>query len=272
VVGEVAQLHDAMAWFERRPLFGKRIVVTRARAQASELVRTLRAMGADVFEFPTIEIVPAETDDDFGPVEDYDWIVFTSVNGVDMLFDRLEDQGLDARDLHGVKLCVIGSATADAVRKRFLRIDAMPEKYVAEDLLAELLRHETDLRGKRFLLPRADIARSFLPRELRDRGAEVTELIAYRTAAPKSSAALIDALLKFDPGLVTFTSSSTARNLREMIGEERLESLKERAAFAAIGPITARTARELGMAPAVEAEEHSIPGLVQAIVEWAAKQ
>ncbi len=270
VVGEVAQLHEAIPWFERRPLFGKRIAVTRSQTQASELVRSLLAMGADVFEFPTIEIVPTESVDDFGCIGDYDWVVFTSVNGVDMLFDRLETLGQDARDLHGVKLCVIGSATAEAVRKRFLRIDAMPEKYVAEALMAELLEHEPDMRGKRVLLPRADIARSFLPDTLRAHGAEVTELITYKTVMPASSGAYVDALMTFAPNLVTFTSSSTARNFCTLLGRERLELLKKSAGFAAIGPITARTARELGIEPALEAEEHSIPGLVQAIVEWAA--
>lgn len=270
VVGEVARLHEAIPWFERRPLFGKRIAVTRSRSQASELVRALRAMGADVFEFPTIQIMPAETLDDFGYIGDYDWIVFTSVNGVDMLFDRLDALGNDARDLHGVRLCVIGSATAEAVRKRFLRIDAMPEKYVAEELMAELLKHHPDMRGKRVLLPRADIARSFLPEALRAHGAEVTELVAYRTVMPKSSEALVDALMTFAPGLVTFSSSSTVRNFCHLLGAERMDALKTRAVFTAIGPITARTARELGVHPAIEAEEHSIPGLIQAIVEWAA--
>ena len=227
-------------------------------------------MGAEVIEFPTIEIVPAKHTDDFGYIGDYDWVVLTSVNGVDMLFDRLETIGLDARDLHGVKLCAIGSATAEAVRKRFLHIDAMPEKYVAEELMAELLKHDPDMRGKRVLLPRADIARSFLPRELRAHGAEVTELITYKTVVPKSSAAFVESLMAFAPEMVTFTSSSTARTFCHMVGTENLNALKNAAVFAAIGPITARTARELGIDPAIEAEEHSIPGLIQAIVDWAA--
>jgi uroporphyrinogen III methyltransferase/synthase len=146
----------------------------------------------------------------------------------------------------------------------------MPQKYVAEELLAEFLRCEPELRGKRILLPRADIARSVLPEALREHGAEVTELIVYRTVAPASSGALADALMAFAPHLVTFSSSSTARNFHDLLGAGRVDTLKTRAAFAAIGPITAQTARELGMPPAIEAEEYSIPGLVQAIVEWAA--
>ncbi len=269
VVGEVARLHETIPWFERRPLFGQRIAVTRARAQAGELVSELRALGADVFEFPTIEILPVDALADFGYIGDYDWVIFTSVNGVEILFDRLNALGLDARDLHGVRLCVVGPGTAEAVRKRFLRIDAMPEKYVAEKLLAEVLRHDPELRGKRILLPRADIARSFLPEALREHGAEVTELIVYRTVAPSSSEARVDALMTFAPDLVTFSSSSTARNFHDLLGAGRVDMLKTRAAFAAIGPITAHTARELGMPPALEADEYSIPGLVQAIVEWA---
>ncbi|HQE84443.1 MAG TPA: uroporphyrinogen-III synthase [Candidatus Hydrogenedentes bacterium] len=251
-------------------LRGKRIAVTRAQAQAGELVCSLRGMGAGVFEFPTIEIVPAEPAEDFGHIGDYDWVVFSSVNCVDMFFRRLGATGRDTRDFRGVKVCVVGPATAEAVRKRSLRIDVMPEKHVAEALLDELLEHEPDLRGKRVLLPRGDIARRFLPEALREHGAEVTEFIVYRTVAPGASGALVEALMSFAPDLVAFTSSSTVRNFCQMLGGDRLEMLKKRAAFAAIGPITAGTMRELGVNPAIEAEEHSIPGLIQAIVKWAA--
>ena len=236
VVGAVTQLSDSLSWFENRPLYGKRIAVTRARTQASELVVLLRELGADVFEFPTIEIERVPAPPDLGPVSDYDWIVLTSVNGVDMLFERLDALGRDARDLAGVKLCVIGSATREAVHKRFLRCDLMPENYVAESLLAALETHAGTLAGKRFLLPRADIARSFLPKELRARGAEVTELVAYRTVKPGASETLADALVSYAPDCVTFTSSSTARNFCEIMGEKRLAALLPKTAFASIGP------------------------------------
>ena len=268
VVGEVVSLADDLSWFESRPLFGKRIVVTRAREQAGELARQLHELGADIFEFPTIKIEAVRDATPCDSVDSYDWVVFTSVNGVEMLFERMDELGQDARILSGVKLCVIGSATRDALRKRFLKPDLMPEKYDAEHVLDALLRCEDSLKGKRFLLPRADIARSFLPRELRDRGADVTELVAYRTVMPESSDELADSLLAYEPHLITFTSSSTARNFHSMMGESRMRTLTPRVAFASIGPLTSETAVQHGMPVAVEPQQHDIPSLVQAIVEW----
>ncbi|GMV91680.1 MAG: bifunctional uroporphyrinogen-III C-methyltransferase/uroporphyrinogen-III synthase [Candidatus Hydrogenedentota bacterium] len=267
VVGEVVSLHDALSWFESRPLFGKRIVVTRARSQASDLVRHLQELGADVFEFPTIAIEPPENPEPFDPVNTYDWIVLTSVNAVEMLFERMDNLGQDARDLAGVRLCVIGSATSEAVRRRFLRVDLMPEKYVAEYLMSALLAQEPDLAGKRFLLPRADIARSFLPEELRKHGADVTEVVAYRTVVPRTPDSLAERLATYRPDLVTFTSSSTARNFHEMLGAERIARLKQTAKFGAIGPITAKTAGSLGMPVTIEPDTHDIPNFVRAIVD-----
>lgn len=266
VVGEVAALHENLAWFESLPLFGKRIVVTRARSQAGELVRQLHELGADIFEFPTIEVEPAKTGEPLRDIGGYDWIVLTSVNGVEMLFEQLDEADCDARDLAGVKLCVIGSATAEALRKRFLKVDLMPEKYVAEELMAALEAREKSLEGKRFLLPRADIARSFLPEELRKRGAFVKELVAYRTVAPRSTEERVDALLAYCPDLITFTSSSTAANFYDMIGPARIEKLKQTAAFASIGPIAAKTANELGMPVTIQPGTHDIPHLVEAVV------
>ncbi len=266
VIGEVVALHEQLTWFESLPLFGKRIVVTRARNQASELVHQLHELGADIFEFPTIEVEPAKVDESFGDIGSFDWVILTSVNGVEMLFERLEEMDRDARDLAGVELCVIGSATAEALRRRSLKVDLMPEKYVAEELMAALLAREGSLEGKRFLLPRADIARSFLPEELRKRGAMVKELVAYRTVAPRSSGERADALIAYKPDLVTFTSSSTAKNFYDMIGAERVEKIKQMAAFASIGPITAKTADELGMNVTIQPETHDIPHFVDAIV------
>jgi uroporphyrinogen III methyltransferase/synthase len=265
VIGDVVSLHTKLGWFESRPLFGRRVVVTRAQAQAGQLVRMLQELGADVLEFPTIRIEPVTTPEPMETPSHYHWIVLTSANAVEMLFERLEQQGLDARDLHGVKLCVIGSATAEAVRKRFLRVDLMPEKYVAESLLNALIECEGTLDGKRFLLPRADIARSFLPAELRKRGAEVTELVAYRTVMPETSETIAEALVSYKPDLVTFTSSSTVKNFCDILGPNRLERIKNRAAFAAIGPIATQTARELGLPVSIEPEQHDVPSLVQAI-------
>lgn len=267
VVGDVVQLHGQLSWFESRPLFGKRIVVTRARAQSADLVRQLHELGADVLEFPTIEIEPARMDESFDDIGRYDWIVLTSVNAVEMLFEQLEEQGHDARDLAGVKLCVIGAATAEAVRKRFLRVDLMPERYIAEDLMAALQEREGPLSGKRFLMPRADIARSFLPAELRKHGAEVKELVAYRTVPPRTTEDRANALLAYKPDLVTFTSSSTARNFFDILGPDRVKRIRETAAFASLGPITTKTANDLGMPVRIEPHVHDIPHFVEAIVQ-----
>ena len=273
VIGDAAGLHERIAWFERRPLSGQRIVVTRSRSQASELVKRLRELGAEIFEFPTIQIQPPEEPEPFDYVGSYDWIVLTSVNGVDMLFERLEQLGQDARDLAGVKLCVIGTATAEAVQRRFLRIDLMPDRFVAESLMAALEEREGEgLRGKRFLLPRADIARGFLPQALRDRGAEVKEVVAYRTVPPEVSEERAGALVAFEPTLITFASSSTVRNFCRILGEDRLETVKKSASIASIGPITSQTALDYGLSVAVEPAQHDIPHFVDAIAAWAQKQ
>jgi uroporphyrinogen III methyltransferase/synthase len=265
IAGAVTALHEQLSWFENRPLFGKRVVVTRAQSQAGKLGEALRELGADVFEFPTIQIEPPKDEAPLDDISEFDWVVLTSVNAVDMLFQRMETAGLDARALAGVKLCVIGAATAQAVQSRFLNIDLMPDEYVAEALMAALEAAEPALSGKRFLLPRADIARSFLPKELRARGADVTELITYRTTVPKTASDRADALVEYEPDLVTFTSSSTARNFCQILGEDRVKRLPKRIRFASIGPLTTTTANELGMPISIEPAQHDIPHLVEAI-------
>jgi uroporphyrinogen III methyltransferase / synthase len=267
VVGEVVSLHEQLAWFEQRPLFGKRIVVTRAKSQAGKLSVMLRERGADVFEFPTIQVEPAQEDVPLGDISAYDWIVLTSVNAVDMLFRRLESDNRDVRALAGIKLCVIGAATAQAVSARFLHIDLMPDQYVAESLMDALKEAEPNLKGKRFLLPRADIARSFLPEALREADAEVTELVTYRTTVPATAEDRADALVAYAPDIVTFTSSSTARNFHEIMGEDRLAKLPQGIRYSSIGPMTTTTANELGMPISIEPPQHDIPHLVDAIVK-----
>ena len=268
IVGEAVRLSDQIAWFANRPLFGTRIVVTRAQEQASKFAKALIDLGADIFEYPTIAIEEPKEIEDFGDIGSYDWVVLTSLNGVNMLFDRLAERGHDARDLHGVKLCVVGAATADAVSKRFLNIDLMPEKYVAESLIESLMSQEESFEGKRFLLPRADIARSFLPQALREAGAEVVELVAYRTVKPAGSSARTEALMAYAPHLITFTSSSTARNFADLVGDDNLAMLRDSAAFGSIGPLTTETAIGLGMPITVEPSQHDIPHFVDAILEW----
>ena len=277
VIGEVVGLGETLNWFERKPLFGKRIAVTRSRAQASSLTRRLIELGAEALELPTIKLAPP---DDVEPlhraareVGGYDWVIFTSVNGVEHFFSALSAQGLDVRQFgiptpqgSGPRLAAIGPATRDALELRGLRVEATPQRYVAEDLL-DSLKSFGDLKGSRLLLPRADVARDALPDGLRAAGAEVDVVAAYQTLQerPDDFAELATELAAGAIDAVTFTSSSTARNLAELLGRENFQQLKSKCVLASIGPITSETLRELGLEPTVEAEEYTIPGLIEAL-------
>lgn len=267
VVGEVVRLRERLAWFEARPLFGKRVVVTRARAQASDFAATLEALGAEVVQFPTIRITdPADPEPlrrAAGEADRFDWIVFTSVNGVGRFWTALREAGLDTRSLAGVSLCAIGPATAAAIEMEGARADLVPERFVAEGVVEALLQ-ETGLQGSRVLLPRAEEARSVLPESLREAGAEVVEVTAYRTVPDGSEAELLRQRLRAgEIDLVTFTASSTVRNYVGLLGAET-----GGARVASIGPVTSATARELGLPVHVEAEEHTIPGLMRAVLAF----
>ena len=268
IVGDVVALRDAAAWFEDRPMFGRRVAVTRARRRAQELIRLLYDLGADVFEFPTVQIDPLEDPEPLGDISAYDWIVLTSVNGADMLFERLADQGQDARALHGVRLCAVGAKTVEAVEARFLKADVASTDPNPEAVLALLIESGGSLSNQSILLPRADIAQSALPKTLRNAGAQVHELRAYRAAPPKDSTALADALLKFAPHYVTFNSASAARNFHAILGAGRVGRLAAQTTFAAIGPIAAAEAAGLGMAVDIVPDEHRVPHLVDALAEW----
>jgi uroporphyrinogen III methyltransferase/synthase len=267
VVGTGVNLRAELDWFERKPLFGRRVAVTRTRAQASFLSGALRGLGAEVIETPTIEIAPPE---DWGPLDgavgrlaDYDYLVFTSPNGVEKFWERLTVGGRDARALAGLTLAAIGPATAEALARRGLKTDVIPEKFVAEGLIAALAN--LDLKGKKILLPRAAAAREVLPDELRARGATVDVVPAYRTLPPADDSVARAFAEKVD--LVTFTSSSTVSNLARILGDDLARRLQG-VTVAAIGPITARTARELGLTVHIEAGVHTIDGLVAAIIDY----
>lgn len=266
VVGEVVGLREKLAWFESRPLFGKRIVVTRARAQASDFAAALEALGAEVLQFPTIRIVDPPDREPLrraaSEADRFDWIVFTSVNGVARFWSALREAGRDTRALAGVSLCAIGPATAAAIEMEGARPDLVPERFVAESVL-EALEREADLRGARILLARAETARSVLPDTLRERGAEVVEVAAYRTVPDGAEAQELRARLRGGGiDMVTFTASSTVRNYVDAVGAETGS-----AEIASIGPITSAAARELGLPVHLEAAEYTIPGLVRAIRE-----
>lgn len=270
VFGKVAGLREKLNWFEKRPLFGVKVIVTRARAQAGETARRLEALGAEAVEFPTIRIEPPE---DFAPLDEaienlqkFDWIIFTGVNGVDAFMRRLLALGRDARAMGGI--CAIGPVTAERISRYCLRADCRPERYVSEEIIAALQKCG-GVREKRFLLPRADIARAALPDGLRELGGCVCEVTAYRTVndVDAAVAAGIFDMIKSGGVIVTFTSSSTARNFASCFSAEQLREIAAKASIASIGPVTSAALREIGLPPHIEAEEYTTDGLIRAIVE-----
>ncbi len=268
IVGDVVSLREKLNWFERRPLFGKTILVTRAREQVGEFAALLSEAGARVIEFPTIEIVSLESYDDADAaarrVGQYDWILFTSQNGVRSFFERLFAVGRDLRDLKGLSICAIGPRTAQEVIRRGIRVDLIPEEFVAEGVI-EGMERRGPLAGKRILIPRAREARELLPEELGKRGAKVEVVPVYRTVPSTAPVEPIRREIETkEIDVVTFTSSSTVRNFVERIGPDAGRLLKN-VVVAAIGPITAGTAREFGIEPAILPEEYTIPALAEAI-------
>jgi uroporphyrinogen III methyltransferase/synthase len=273
VVGDVVSLQKDLNWFEKRPLFGRRIVVTRAREQASDFVARLSGLGAECVEFPTIEVIPPpswkELDRAIGNLERYQWLVFTSVNGVRHFFDRLQDTGQDARSLKGIRIAAIGPKTGDAIREQGVRPDLVPEEYRAEAVVEAFKKQ--GVKGMRILLPRAAEAREVLPQQLQDMGAAVEVVEAYRTVRPEGARDEVRAMLeKGAIHMVTFTSSSTVNNFMEMFEGEREGLLKwmEEVAVACIGPVTAKTAQEKGLSVRVTPPEYTIEALTGAIVEY----
>ncbi len=277
IVGEVVSLRSQLRWFENRPLFGRRIVVTRSRGQASDLVRALADAGALPVEFPTIRVAPpadgcAELDAAIGRLMTaggpaFDWILFTSVNGVDKFFQRLERQG-DVRDLKGMRLGAIGPATAAALKRRGLKPDFVPSEYRAEAVVEGLLK--LGVKGRRVLIPRAREAREVLPERLAAAGAEVEVVTAYETVLEEAGVDEMKRMLSAgEIDIITFTSSSTVKNFVKLLNGLDFASLPAGLAIACIGPVTAGTAKELGLRVDIVAEKFTIPGLVQALTAWA---
>jgi uroporphyrinogen III methyltransferase / synthase len=263
VVGAVAKRREQLEWLERRPLHGRRIVVTRARAQASGFAATLRALGAEVVELPAIRIEPRIETDEVkriaGGVGSYDLICLTSPNGVRLLFEAMEATGLDARALAGVTVAAIGPGTARALAERGVLADVIPERFVAEGLIEAL--DDEEVAGARVLVARAAEARDVLPDALRERGAEVDVVALYETVREQPGAEEIEAAQSAD--YLTFTSSSTVTNLTEALGDR----LPKGARIVSIGPITSETIRVRGLEVDVEAEQHDIDGLLEALLD-----
>ena len=272
IVGGVVELKEELGWFENLPLFGKSVLVTRARTQASKLSSSLTAQGAQVIEVPTIEF---EDPDDpslmaaaIAKIESYDWLIFTSPNGVERFFVALNEAGKDARALAKAKLAAIGPATGQALALGGIKPDVMAKTFVAEGLL-ESLKGES-LAGKEVLLPRAQEAREVLPETIRSWGADLTVVPAYKTVPPPASAALLNEALENGLDAITFTASSTVANLLKLLSPEQRDTLVTKSqsgeiTVTAIGPITADTATDAGLAVHVMPSVYTIDALVDAL-------
>jgi len=270
IVGKVVGLRGAINWFENRPLFGQTIIVTRTRQQASDLTEKLEELGARVLEAPTIDLSPpadwSKVDRALRAMAEYDWVIFTSANGVIATRERLAAIGLDSRALGNARIAAVGEPTTKAIREQLnLRVDLCPESFVAEALGEELDRRE-QIKGKKFLLLRADIARAVLKEKLQKGGAaEVADVAVYESKSVSSlPPAVTEAIKDEQVNWVTFTSSSTAKNFAKLLGRNYAERLKG-VGIASIGPITTETLKELSLPPAVVAQNASIDGLVEAI-------
>jgi len=270
IIGPVARLRDQIAWFDRRPLWGKRILVTRSRTQASRLIELLSELGAETVELPAIAIAPL---DDYAELDaaltgaagvSGRWVIFASVNAVDYVWQRLAALGQDARHFAGATVAAIGPATARALRERGIEPDFVPRRSVSESALAEL--SDRDWRGVPVLLPGSAIGRDALAAGLAGLGAEVHRPPAYRNLRPAGVEQQARDALRRGIAAVTFTSSSTVRNLLDILGDDR--HLLDGCAIAAIGPVTAATATECGLSVDLIAAEHNVEGLADALAGY----
>lgn len=274
VIGEVVNLRDKIDWFEKRPLFNKRIVVTRTRDQASELVAGLEEAGASCYECSTINIKPVESyevlDSELDRINEYHWILFTSLNGVKYFFNQLYSRGMDSRDLKGPDIGVVGKSTADLLLSYGINADLIPPTFTGEGLAESLL--DQGVEGRNVLLPRAKSAREILPETLRGAGARVTVAPVYQNVPPQGRKdELRSELESGEVDMVTFTSSSTVRNFITMVDakdQEELLDLMKDVKIAAIGPITAKTVTDSGLQVDIQPEEYTIPAMVTSIIDF----
>ncbi len=274
VIGDVVTLRKTINWFETKPLYGKRIMVTRTREQASDLVAGLEEMGANCIEFATISIAPPDSweilDAALADLGRFDWILFTSINAIHCFFKRLDEKGLDSRALGGTRIAAVGSTTAEVLRDYGIKTDLLPEKFTGDALAAALLKK--GVQGSRILLPRATKARETLPDRLQEAGAEVVVAPVYKNVRPDGQAEELRSLfLERQVDMVTFTSSSTVTNFLHMLDvtdQEKRKALLEDIKIASIGPITSKTVEEEGLAVHVQPETFTIPSLIDSIVAF----
>ncbi|HIJ96685.1 MAG TPA: uroporphyrinogen-III C-methyltransferase [Desulfuromonadales bacterium] len=268
IVGDVVSLREKLSWFDRRPLCGRKIIVTRSAEQAGEFSTSLDMLGASVLECPTIRLVEPESwqllDLAIRELSGYDWLILSSVNAVRFFFGRMETLGIDARALAGCKVCAVGPKTADALRAFGIRADLIPGDYKAEGVVDEFAG--LDMHGSRVLFPRADKARDLIPRELKRMGAHVDSPVAYRNILPERlPPETLFALEKRSVDCITFTSSSTVLNLAAMLGEELLLDMLKGVTVASIGPITSKSCRDVGLKVDIEPELYTLDAMTTAI-------
>jgi len=270
VVGEVVGLRDRLQWFDNRPLWGKTVVVTRAREQASSLVEELESLGANVIQCPTIRVEELDdyviADNAIAQLANFDWIVFTSKNGVEKFWNRLSFVGKDSRVLANAKVAAIGPATSETLRTRGITADFLPQSSISEDVARGLL--ELGVKNKNILIARAQEGREVLEQLLRENGANVEVAPLYRTVSDNSNTDLVREMLRLgEVDWVSFTSSSTVKNFVEAIGADVISSTRKGFRVAVIGPVTEQTARELGLIPDVVSPNADVQSLAQAICE-----
>lgn len=275
VVGDVVRLNEKLDWFESKPLFGRRVLITRAAEQAGVFARLLEGFGAEPIEFPTIKTIAlpdyTKLDRAINRLSTYDWAVFTSANGVKYFIERLYRLGYDLRELKGVKFCAIGPKTEEEIKKLGIKVDLVPKEYKAEAIIEAL--GKKGIKGKRFFLARALKAREILPEEITRQGGHIDVAPAYMTIMPKEKVREIKKLLKQGSiDAVTFTSSSTVSNFAALFGKKELPVLLKRAKIACIGPITAGTAREHGLKVDIMPKKYTVPALTEAMADYYGKE
>ncbi len=282
VIGDVVNLRKELSWYEKKPLFGQRILVTREHAEGFE---ALEELGAEVLQFSTIEIVPPETwselDAAIGSISTYDWLIFTSTNGVKYFFSRLFEKRVDIRQLKGLQICAIGTKTEAALNQFGIRVDLVPEEFNAEGLIAAFIKKDSGrgtkskkmatapLKGMKFLLPRAEVAREVFPGKVRELGGVIDVPAAYRAIKPDYHGKRLKRFLKEGRiTIATFTSAATFNNFKEIMGEDADELLKE-VAIAVIGPVTAKAIEKAGLTVDIMPKEATIEAMVKEIITWA---
>jgi uroporphyrinogen III methyltransferase/synthase len=269
VMGDVVRMRKRLRWFEKKPLAGKTVLVTRSQTQASSFKQKLQFYGAEVLEYPAIEIKDPKSwtplDRAIRQIENYDWLVLTSVNGVNALWKRLEHLKKDARAFKNVRFAVVGDSTRQALAVKGINADLMPKNYHADSLF-EMFDQKISLKGKRFLFVRADIASNEIVKKLKAKGAHVENVHAYRTVQNKAGIHFLSEWVKHKKiDYVTFTSSSTAQYFVSAMGEKNLKKLQTK--YLSIGPVTSRSMRDLGLKPSAEAKEHTVEGLIKTLLK-----